>query len=71
MLSSDCSAVLASRACSLDIPWWEKLLGASFKGGKYQLKQLSGGKMDDITVLVTYVDGVVQVSCTSIAALFL
>jgi len=45
-------------ACRLDIPWWEKLLGTSFKGGRCQLKQLSGGKMDDITVLIAYVEEV-------------
>nr|ADI46917.1 MTM0349 [Volvox carteri f. nagariensis] len=42
----------------LDLPWWDKLLGMSFKGGKVHLKQLTGGKMDDITVLVAYVDAV-------------
>lgn len=42
--------------CRLDLPWWDKLLGMTFKGGKVQLKQLTGGKMDDITVLVSYVD---------------
>nr|BBC28495.1 protein phospatase 2C [Eudorina sp. 2006-703-Eu-15] len=40
----------------LDLPWWDKLLGMSFKGGKVHLKQLTGGKMDDITVLVSFVD---------------
>nr|BCL66180.1 hypothetical protein [Volvox reticuliferus] len=40
----------------LDLPWWDKLLGLSFKGGKVHLKQLTGGKMDDITVLVSFVD---------------
>lgn len=40
----------------LDLPWWEKLLGASYKNGKFQLKQLTGGKMDDITVVVAYVE---------------
>lgn len=35
-----------------DLPWWEKLLGASYRNGKFQLKQLTGGKMDDITVVV-------------------
>ncbi|PNH00830.1 putative protein phosphatase 2C 1 [Tetrabaena socialis] len=39
----------------LDLPWWDKVLGMSFKGGKLHLKQLTGGKMDDITVLVSYV----------------
>lgn len=38
------------RTRSLDLPWWDKLLGMSFKGGKLHLKQLTGGKMDDITV---------------------
>jgi len=40
----------------LDLPWWEKLVGATFKGGRFQLKQLTGGKMDDITVLIAYVE---------------
>ncbi|KAG2429355.1 hypothetical protein HXX76_011121 [Chlamydomonas incerta] len=40
----------------LDLPWWDKLLGMSFKGGKLHLKQLTGGKMDDITVLVAFVE---------------
>ncbi|KXZ57082.1 hypothetical protein GPECTOR_5000g1309 [Gonium pectorale] len=44
----------------LDLPWWDKLLGMSFKGGKLHLKQLTGGKMDDITVLVSVVDAVDQ-----------
>ncbi len=42
----------------LDLPWWEKLAGASFRNGKFALKQLSGGKMDDITVMVALVDAV-------------
>ncbi|KAL6764776.1 serine/threonine protein phosphatase [Haematococcus lacustris] len=40
----------------IDLPWWEKLVGASFKSGRLQLKQLTGGKMDDITVLVALVE---------------
>ena len=39
----------------LDLPWWEKLIGASFKNGRFQLRQLTGGKQDDITVLVARV----------------
>lgn len=35
-----------------DLPWWDKLFGASFKNGRFQLRQLTGGKQDDITVLV-------------------
>ena len=49
----DVSPVLALPPCRpslrLDLPWWEKLFGASFRGGKFQLKQLTGGKMDDIS----------------------
>ncbi|GAX73580.1 hypothetical protein CEUSTIGMA_g1031.t1 [Chlamydomonas eustigma] len=39
----------------LDLPWWEKLFGASFKNGRFQLRQLTGGKQDDITVIVSQV----------------
>uniref|UniRef100_A0A7R9VA27 Protein phosphatase n=1 Tax=Chlamydomonas euryale TaxID=1486919 RepID=A0A7R9VA27_9CHLO len=39
----------------LDLPWWEKLLGAGFRKGKFGLRQLSGGKQDDITVVVAVV----------------
>ena len=35
-----------------DLPWWDKLFGASFKNGRFQLRQLTGGKQDDLTVLV-------------------
>lgn len=42
----------------LDLPWWEKLVGATFKNGRFALKQLAGGKMDDITVMVALVDTV-------------
>ena len=49
-----------SPACSrrLDFSWWDKLLGASFRGGRFQLRQLTGGKIDDITVLVAMVEEV-------------
>jgi len=39
----------------LDLPWYEKLFGASFKNGRIQLRQLTGGKQDDITVIVAKV----------------
>ncbi len=39
----------------LDLPWWEKLFGASFRNGRFQMRQLTGGKMDDITVIVSMV----------------
>ncbi|KAL0037728.1 hypothetical protein WJX77_009763 [Trebouxia sp. C0004] len=39
----------------MDLPWWQKLVGARFKDGKFQLARLQGGKLDDITVVVAYV----------------
>lgn len=39
----------------MDLSWWQKLLGARFKDGKFQLARLQGGKLDDITVVVAYV----------------
>lgn len=45
-------------AQGLDLPWWDKLMGMTFKNGKFQLRQLTGGKMDDITVLVSMVEEV-------------
>lgn len=39
-----------------DIPIWEKLFSASVKDGKFQLGKLRGGKIDDITVVVAYVE---------------
>ncbi|BDA48584.1 Protein phosphatase PTC7 homolog [Coccomyxa sp. Obi] len=38
-----------------DLPWWEKVLTASFDDGEFQLGTLRGGKIDDITVLVAVV----------------
>ncbi len=38
-----------------DLPWHEKLLGASFQNGQLILGKLSGGKLDDITVLMARV----------------
>ncbi|MEW5315887.1 MAG: hypothetical protein WDW38_007285 [Sanguina aurantia] len=40
----------------LDLPWYEKLMGATFKNGRVALKQLTGGKQDDITVIVSLVE---------------
>ena len=52
-------ALLTIAACCmlprLDLPWWEKLAGATFKNWRFQLRQLSGGKQDDITVIVSKV----------------
>jgi protein phosphatase PTC7 len=35
-----------------DLPWHEKLRGASLKDGRIVLAELTGGKQDDITVVV-------------------
>ena len=44
---------------SYDLNWLEKLQGAKIKDGKLELATLTGGKQDDITVLVSVVeDGV-------------
>lgn len=40
----------------LDLPPWEKLFKSSIKDGKFVLGKLQGGKQDDITVLVAYVN---------------
>ncbi|MEW5296955.1 MAG: hypothetical protein WDW36_000198 [Sanguina aurantia] len=40
----------------LDLPWYEKLMGATFKNGRVAFKQLTGGKQDDITVIVSLVE---------------
>ncbi|GBF90533.1 serine threonine phosphatase [Raphidocelis subcapitata] len=39
-----------------DLPWFEKIKGASFKDGRLELATLTGGKQDDITVLVAVVE---------------
>ena len=39
----------------MDLPWWEKIANTRFKDGKLKIGQLSGGKQDDITVLVARV----------------
>mmetsp|Transcript_28658 Transcript_28658/g.52680 ORF Transcript_28658/g.52680 Transcript_28658/m.52680 type:complete len:371 (-) Transcript_28658:1403-2515(-) len=40
----------------LDLSFWDKISGIGFRNGKLQMRQLTGGKMDDITVLVAFVD---------------
>lgn len=40
----------------LDLPWWQKLVTATFKNGRFELGRLKGGKVDDITVLVAVVE---------------
>lgn len=47
--------VKAAKAEGLDLPWWEKIQGAKFENGRFSLKELLGGKLDDITVLVARV----------------
>ena len=40
----------------LDIPIWEKLARVSFNRGRVQLGKLLGGKLDDVTVVIGYVE---------------
>ena len=45
-----------ARLQGLDLPWWEKVAATRFTaGGKVEVGRLTGGKMDDITVLVAQV----------------
>jgi protein phosphatase PTC7 len=44
-----------ARQEGMDLPWWQKILGARLVDGNIQLGRLSGGKLDDITVLVARV----------------
>lgn len=40
----------------IDIPWILKIANASFSDGKFRLGHMKGGKVDDLTVVVAYVD---------------
>jgi protein phosphatase PTC7 len=51
----DSPYIQAAREDGMDIPWWEKLVTAKFKDGKFKLGQMTGGKLDDITVVVARV----------------
>lgn len=68
-----CFAVLCCAVpCSYDWPWWMKLQNTKLKDGKLQLGELTGGKMDDITVLMAVVEeaelSVLDVEATAAAA---
>eukprot|EP00873_Tetraselmis_striata_P004201 jgi/Tetstr1/424465/TSEL_014994.t1 len=45
----------AAVAEGINLPWWEQLLKIRFVDGKLKLGRLTGGKMDDITVIVAQV----------------
>jgi len=47
--------ILQALQQGMDLPWWEKLANTRVKDGKLQIGRLSGGKQDDITVLVARV----------------
>jgi hypothetical protein len=47
--------IQSAREEGMDLPWWQKILGAKLVDGKLQLGRISGGKLDDITVLVARV----------------
>uniref|UniRef100_A0A061QJK1 Protein phosphatase n=1 Tax=Tetraselmis sp. GSL018 TaxID=582737 RepID=A0A061QJK1_9CHLO len=48
----DSPYIQAAASEGFDLPWWEKLAGAKVEDGKIKLGRLTGGKMDDITVIV-------------------
>ena len=65
----DSPYVQAAREEGLDLPWWEKVAAGKFENGKFSLKQLVGGKLDDITVVVARVtDAPVVVEEVAVAA---
>jgi Stage II sporulation protein E (SpoIIE) len=41
----------------IDIPIWEKISKFSFNKGKLELGKLVGGKLDDVTVVIGFVEG--------------
>jgi len=41
----------------VELPIWEKLSKISFEGGKLELGKIRGGKLDDVTVVVGFVEG--------------
>jgi hypothetical protein len=51
----DSPYVKAAREAGMDLPWWEKVAAGKFENGKFFLKKLTGGKLDDITVVVARV----------------
>ena len=40
----------------IDIPIWQKISKFSFTNGKLELGKLVGGKLDDVTVVIGYVE---------------
>ena len=51
----DSPYVQAAREEGLDLPWYEKVAAGKFENGKFSFKRLTGGKLDDITVVVARV----------------
>jgi hypothetical protein len=51
----DSPYIQSARSEGMDLPWWQKLLSAKFENGQFQVGKLSGGKLDDITVVVARV----------------
>lgn len=54
-MMTSCTACKYTRR--YDLSWFQKLRGIQFKDGKLRLGKLTGGKQDDITVLVSVVEG--------------
>ncbi len=45
-----------AREEGVKLPWWEALAKMKVEGGTLRLGELHGGKLDDITVVVAYVE---------------
>lgn len=58
----DSPYVKAAREEGIDLPWWEKVAMGKFENGKFSLKKLTGGKLDDITVVVARVTDALPVA---------
>ncbi len=52
----DSPYAMEAREEGIDIPIWEKIGKVSFSNGQVQLGQLSGGKQDDVTVVMAWVE---------------
>lgn len=48
----DSPYIKAARGEGIDMPWWQKVLATRVEDGQLKVGRLSGGKLDDITVVV-------------------
>lgn len=64
----DSPYVQAARAAGNDLDWFEKVMSMRVKDGKLALGALTGGKLDDITVVVARVTSTPRPAAASEAA---